>query len=66
MSWVCARCQSSVVLKRVESKALTGRMSREFTMMPAHCSNPDCVYFDERRLVFGWANVVEDTGSPGV
>lgn len=62
MAWVCGTCDSPVTLKRVERNVINGRMARQFDVMPAHCSNPECKFFDERRLTFGWAKYIEDQG----
>lgn len=66
MRSICSRCNSPVVYKTVESKSLPRRNRvGKFTTMPAHCSNPDCVYFDETRTVLGWAKSADDPDPQG-
>lgn len=54
--WVCGRCGSRVVFADLHSRGLRPgrRLQRPPEPVPHHCSNPECVYFDPRRVTFGW------------
>lgn len=53
--WTCSLCGSDIVLTELDRRARRPgmRVRHPSELVPDHCSNPKCVYFDPRRVTFG-------------